>query len=98
MSRITGCVGISLAAGDRIETAYLTGPTGMQYATLRVGLSLGIDVADASPEMLRELAAAADELADWREAQDAKADVAAQVDAEDGVRPVRALRPKQVAA
>ncbi|WP_405848044.1 hypothetical protein OG211_12120 [Streptomyces niveus] len=93
MSRITGCVGISLASSDRIETAYRTGPTGMQYATLRVGLSLGIDVADASPDVLRALAAAADELADWREAQDAKADVAAQVDAEDGVRNVRALRP-----
>jgi hypothetical protein len=93
MSRITGCVGISLTDGDRIETAYRTGPTGMQYATLRVGLSLGIDVADASPGVLRALAAAADELADWRETQDAKADVAAQVDAEDGVRNVRALRP-----
>ncbi|MFE9855504.1 hypothetical protein [Streptomyces sp. NPDC005780] len=86
MSRVTGVVGVSLAADDQVETAYRTGYEGREFATLRIGNALGIDVVDASPEVLRRIAAAAEELADWREEQDARADVAAQVAAEDGVR------------
>lgn len=86
MSRMTGCVGISIEAGDRVETSYHAGQQGRQYPTLRIGNSLGLDVTDASPEVLRKLAAAAEELADWAEARDIAAKVADQVAAEDGVR------------
>ena len=88
MSHVTGVVGVSLAADDRIETVYRTGYRGREFATLRIGNALGIDVADASPEVLRQIAAAADELADWCEAQDAAAEVPNQVAAEDGVRSI----------
>lgn len=89
MSRVIGPVGVSLAADDLIETVYRTGYRGREFATLRIGNALGIDVADASPDVLRQIAAAADELADWREAQYVAAEVPNEVAAEDGVtRPV----------
>lgn len=84
MSRMTGVVGISIDADDRIETSYTAGEQGRVYPTLRIGNSLGLDVADASPEVLRQLAEAAEELAEWAEERD----VAAQVAAEDGVRSI----------
>jgi len=86
MSRVTGVVGVSIDADDVSETAYRTGHKGAQYATLRIGNALGIDVTDASPEVLRRIAAAAEELATWAEARDAAAKVPVQVAAEDGVR------------
>ncbi|MFE7485553.1 hypothetical protein [Streptomyces sp. NPDC057552] len=88
MSRVTGVVGVSIDATDKIETAYRTGYQGRQFATLRVGNALGIDVVDASPEVLRQLVAGFEELAEWAEARDAAADVADQVAAEDGVRSI----------
>lgn len=84
MSRVTGVVGISIDASDEIETAYRIGYQGRQFATLRVGNALGIDVVDASPEVLRKLVAGFEELAEWAEARDAAADVADEVAAEDG--------------
>ncbi|MDX3328845.1 hypothetical protein PV405_29995 [Streptomyces sp. ME02-6979-3A] len=85
---MTGVVGVSVDAGDVVETAYRTGYKGRQYATLRIGNALGLDVADASPEVLREIAAAAEELAAWAEARDAAAEVPNQVAAEGGVRTI----------
>ncbi|KAA6203641.1 hypothetical protein F2B00_03210 [Streptomyces parvus] len=79
---------VSIDADDEIETAYRTGYRGRQFATLRVGNALGIDVVDASPEVLRKLAAGFEELAEWAEARDASADVADEVAAEDGVRSI----------
>lgn len=96
MSRVTGVVGVSIDATDNVETAYRTGYQGRQLATLRIGNGLGIDVADASPEVLRKIAAGFEELAEWAKARDeaaevasqAAADVANQVAAEDGVRSI----------
>ncbi|MEU9611809.1 hypothetical protein AB0D56_09690 [Streptomyces sp. NPDC048209] len=98
MSRVTGVVGVSIDADDVIETAYRTGYKGAQYATLRIGNALGIDVADASPEVLRRIAAAAEELATWAETRDAAATVPAEVAGEDGVRWIGVPQQRQGAA
>lgn len=98
MSRITGAIGVSVDADDAVKVVYTTGSQGRVYPTLRIGNGLGLDVADASPEVLRRLADAAEELAEWAEERDAT-DVAAQVAAEDGVRSIGIpAQPGRVAA
>jgi hypothetical protein len=82
MSRITGAIGVSVDGDDDIKVVYTEGYRGRLYPTLRIGNSLGLDVTDASPKVLRQIAEAAEELAEWAE----KRDLAAQVAAEDGVR------------
>ena len=95
MSRITGAIGVSVDADDRVEVVYTPGYRGRVYPTLRIGNSLGLDVTDASPKVLRQIAEAAEELAEWAEARD----LAAQVAAEDGVRHIAVpVQRGQVAA
>lgn len=95
MSRITGAIGVSVDADDSVEVVYTEGYRGRVYPTLRIGNSLGLDVTGASPEVLRQIAEAAEELAEWAE----KRDLAAQVAAEDGVRHIAVpVRRGQVAA
>ncbi|MFE7237258.1 hypothetical protein [Streptomyces sp. NPDC057580] len=79
-SRLIGCVGLALG-DDPIETRISAGGD----AYLWIGLALNINVTNASPEQLRRLAEVAQDLADWREAQNAAAEVANEVAAEDGV-------------
>jgi len=95
MSRITGAIGVSVDGDDRGEVVYAEGYRGRVYPTLRIGNSLGLDVTDASPEVLRQLRDAAEELMEWAEARD----LAAQVTAEDGVRHIAVpVQRGQVAA
>ncbi|WP_328903211.1 hypothetical protein OHR86_27820 [Streptomyces sp. NBC_00441] len=84
MSRITGAIGVSVDGDDRVDVVYTPGYQGRVYPTLRIGNSLGLDVTGASPEVLRQIAEAAEELAGWAEERD----TAAQVAAEDGVRSI----------
>jgi hypothetical protein len=88
MSKLLGPIGVSLG-DDTIEAHYRPGLAGT-FATLLIGDVLSLHVSGSSPAILRRLAEVATELAAWQEQQeDAEPDVAAEVDAEDGVqRPV----------
>ncbi|TXS48901.1 hypothetical protein [Streptomyces sp. OR43] len=70
----------SISWGDD-PIALETGTNGRTF--IRIGRALKVDVTDASLDQLRRLANVADDLVAVREA---RADVAAQVAAEDGVR------------
>jgi hypothetical protein len=87
-TRLLGPIAVSLG-DDKVEARYRPGLAGA-FATLVIGDTLSLHVSDSSPATLRRLAEVATELAAWQERQDdAEPDVAAEVDAEDGVeRPV----------
>jgi hypothetical protein len=55
---------------DEISADYgTTALSGEPYALLRIGPRLGLHIDGATPAVLRKLAAAATELADWQESQ-----------------------------
>lgn len=61
----------ALVLGDDpadVQVRYADGIAG-EYAVLGLGDRLAVHVSQTSPEVLRRLAAAASELADWREQQ-----------------------------
>lgn len=68
MSRILGSVAVDLGS-DPVAATYGLDFRGEEYGLLKLGDALTVHVSDTSPTVLRQLAQAALELADFRERQ-----------------------------
>lgn len=68
MSRVIGSIAVDLGS-DPVTATYGLDFRGEEYGLLQLGDAITLHISDASPDVLRKLAQAALELADFRERQ-----------------------------